>query len=339
VLEKPDIPDELIIARLRSDYGLSIAHLAFLPVGFDLSTAVYRAVAGPAEAYFVKLRRGLVDPISVALPRFLSDHGLRQIIAPIPTRSGGLWSSGTDLQLILYPFVDGGTAREIRLSERQWIDFGAAVKRLHTVPMPAGITKNLPRGTYSSKWRDSVELFVARVRDEMFHDPVAARLAAFVAARRDDIVDLVDRANALAEELPRRAPPHVVCHTDIHASNLLISADDELFIVDWDNPILAPKERDLMFVGGGQGFVGYTAEEEETLFYRGYGDAPVDRGALTYYRCERIIEDIALACEQLLLSTGGGADRELTLQYLEANFLPGGTIEAARRFAPSQEQM
>jgi spectinomycin phosphotransferase len=36
-----------------------------------------------------------------------------------------------------------------------------------------------------------------------------------------------------------------------HAGNVVVGADNELTIVDWDEPILAPKERDLMFIGGG----------------------------------------------------------------------------------------
>jgi len=46
----------------------------------------------------------------------------------------------------------------------------------------------------------------------------------------------------------------VLCHCDIHAGNVLISeegAGTRLHVIDWDEPALAPKERDLMFVGAG----------------------------------------------------------------------------------------
>ena len=120
-----------------------------------------------------------------------------------------------------------------------------------------------------------------------------------------------------------------LCHSDVHAGNVLIGADDAFYIVDWDNPILAPKERDLMFVGGGQGFTGHTPQEEEMLFYRGYGETEIDPPALAYYRYERIVTDIAVYCEQLFLSDAGGEDRAQSLQHLKSNFLPNGTIEIA----------
>ncbi len=42
----------------------------------------------PDAVYFVKLRCGNFDPMSVLLPRWLSDQGLSQIIPPIPTLNG-----------------------------------------------------------------------------------------------------------------------------------------------------------------------------------------------------------------------------------------------------------
>ena len=40
MLEKPNIPEELIISRLQEEYGLRVAHLEFLPLGADVNTAV-----------------------------------------------------------------------------------------------------------------------------------------------------------------------------------------------------------------------------------------------------------------------------------------------------------
>ena len=48
-------------------------------------------------------------------------------------------------------------------------------------------------------------------------------------------------------------------------------------MVDWDGLLLAPRERDLMFVAG----------EEWTRFLEGYGPAALDRTVLAYYRAAR----------------------------------------------------
>ena len=43
MLEKPDLQDEKIIACLQDEYGLLVVQVAFLPLGADRDTAVYRA--------------------------------------------------------------------------------------------------------------------------------------------------------------------------------------------------------------------------------------------------------------------------------------------------------
>ncbi len=84
-----------------------------------------------------------------------------------------------------------------------------------------------------------------------------------------------------------------------------------------------------MFIGAGLGFAGHTVESEQALFYQGYGPTQVEAYALAYYRYERIVQDIAVYCEQLLLSAEGGEDREQSFQYFISNFQPNGTIELA----------
>ncbi|HET6821601.1 MAG TPA: hypothetical protein VFH34_03070, partial [Anaerolineales bacterium] len=122
----------------------------------------------------------------------------------------------------------------------------------------------------------------------------------------------------------------ILCHTDIHGGNILISDSEELYIVDWDNPLLAPKERDLLFIGGGIDNI-WKSEREEAVFYEGYGETEIDLKALAYYRYERVIEDLVVTCEQLLLSDEGGADRERSLGWFTSNFEPGATIEIAQK--------
>jgi spectinomycin phosphotransferase len=276
-----------------------------------------------------KLRGGVFDETSVALPKFLSDQGIVQIIAPLATKTGQLWANLDAFKVILYPFVEGHNGYEVDLSDRHWGDFGTALKSIHTTKAPPALTRRIQRETYSPQWRETVKTFLERVEDDVFDDPVAVKLAAFLKARRDEILDLVGRAERLAQALQARSLEFIVCHSDIHAGNILIDANDAFYIVDWDDPILAPKERDLMFIGGGQMGAGHTPQEEETLFYRGYGQTQVDPIALAYYRYERIIQDIAVYCEQIFLTNEGGEDRKQSFQYLTSNFLPNSVLEIA----------
>lgn len=328
MLEAPNLSLDELAGFVQRTYGLPVKRIDFLPLGADVNTAVFRVVAGDAD-YFLKLRSGIFDETSVALPAFLASHGNAHIIPILPTTAGALWSRFERYTAILYLFVEGQNGFRVKLSPAQWHDFGAALKHVHTANVPANILNRIPIERYSPFARDAVDATLARLNTFNTDDAITLEVVALLRNQRDVIVDLVSRAGHLAQTLPSQRQDFVVCHSDIHAGNILIDRAGHLFIVDWDNPIRAPKERDLMFFGGGQGFVGYSAPEEQALFYAGYGETPIDQNALAYYRYERIVQDIAAFCDALLSSEGDGEDRRQSLKWLASNFDAGSVIDVA----------
>jgi len=331
VLEKPDLEEARIVACLREKYGLPAIEVTFLPLGADVNTAVYRVVADDGTPYFCKLRKGVFDEISVALPRFFGDQGIEQIIPPLASRTGRLWADLAPFKAILYPFVEGHNGYQVRLADHHWTEFGTALKRIHSTRVPPALASRIRRETYSPQGRETVRTFLARIEQDGFDDPIAIELAAFLKSKRAEVLDLVARAEQLALALQAQPPKCTVCHSDLHAGNILIATTGAFYMVDWDEPILAPKERDLMYVGGSLLASGLSPQEEERRFYRAYGPTPVHPTALAYYRYERIVQDIAAYCEQLFLTDEGGQDRAQSLHYLKSNFLPHSTIDIAYR--------
>jgi len=331
LLEKPDIQDELIIPRLQEEYGLHVAALTFLPIGADLRTAVYRVLAEDGTAYFMKLRRKFNDVI-VRVPLFLKESGVQEIIVPYETKSSQHWADFGEYKIILYPFIEGKDGFERELTDQHRRTLGTAFRKIHIAQVPPDLQRLIPKETFAPQWRESIKSFQAQVENNTFDDPTAAKLAEFMKSKRDEISHLVERADQLASGLQSKPLEFVLCHTDIHGGNILISDKDELHvvIVDWDDPILAPKERDLMFIGGGIDEI-WKSEREEAVFYEGYGKTDINLTALAYYRYERVIEDLAVICEQLLLTDEGGADRERSYGWFTSNFEPGSTIEIAEK--------
>ena len=332
MLEKPNIPEELIIARLQEEYQLRVLALNFLPLGADMGTAVYRVIADHGTAYFLKLRRGF-DQITVVVPLFLKSQGIQEIITPVQTKSKQYWTDFDEYTMIVYPFIDGQDGFEIELTDAHRKILGKGLKRIHSAQLPPELMRVIPSETFDSKWRESLKFFQAQVEKNTYQEPTAAKLADFMKTRRKEINDLLARTEELASELQAGPLELVLCHTDLHGGNILIPTDRQqpgLFIVDWDTPLLAPKERDLMFIGGGIDAI-WKSDRDEAVFYRGYGEKEIDLPALAYYRYERIIEDLAAICEQLLFTGEGGADRERSYGWFTSNFEPGGTLEIAER--------
>jgi spectinomycin phosphotransferase len=336
LLERPDIPDELIISHIQKEFGFDVAQLTFLPLGADMGTAVYRVVADNGTAHFLKLRKGF-DELSVTVPLFLKSQGIKEIISPIETKSKQGWADFGEYKMILYPFIEGKDGFERELTDAHRRTLGSALKTIHSADLPPEFKKSIPQETFSPQARESVKSLQVLVETKTFDDPIATKLAEFMKAKRDEIARLVQRTEELAAKVQSHPLDLVLCHTDIHGGNILIgrggrtgeaAPTENLYIVDWDNPLLAPKERDLMFIGGGIDEI-WKTKREEAVFYEGYGKAEINLSMLAYYRYERVIQDLAVIGEQLLLTDEGGADRERSLGWFTSNFEVGGTIEIA----------
>jgi len=178
-------------------------------------------------------------------------------------------------------------------------------------------------------WRELIPDLEALLTAAAPDDPVARELAAFWRARRDVIHALVERADALGRQLARSRFPLVLCHADLHTWNVLVDAERILWIVDWDEAILAPKERDLMFVVGGLGHDLVRPHDTE-CFFEGYGEATIDRRLLAYYRAAWAVQDIAAYGEQaLLVPTLGEETRRAEMHGFMDLFDPGSIIDVA----------
>lgn len=326
-LLKPLLPEQRIIDCLKTDYGIKVILLSQLPLGADINASVYKAKAQDRD-YFVKLKRGYHHELSAALAKLLHAAGIVQIIPPVSTIQGELTQLIDDFTLIVYPFVEGENGFKYNLTDNQWLQLGKAMRQVHEMDIPLSIQNQIRRETYSSQWREAVRSLYPIIEGEHMGDESALKLFKFMKQNKSVIQKLVDTAETLGHKIQEKSPSFVFCHSDIHGGNVLIDSNEKLYIVDWDEPIMAPVERDLMFIGGGVGNVWNKVQEIEH-FYQGYGKIEVNQAILAYYRHERIVEDIAIYAQQLLLTQLGGKDRPIMLQHFMDMFEPNGVVEIA----------
>ena len=84
MLQEPDLSTDVLAAQVQAEYGLEAVDLAFLPLGADYNTAIYRFRAGQSD-YFLKLRSGAFDPLTVLIPHTLWRQGVPGLIPPLET--------------------------------------------------------------------------------------------------------------------------------------------------------------------------------------------------------------------------------------------------------------
>jgi spectinomycin phosphotransferase len=314
---------------VRAHYGISIVAITFLPIGNDSDTYVYRVETTDGAAYFLKIRnRQGFSPASLAVPRYLCDTGVPHILAPLMTTSQNPWVMVNDFALTLYPFIDGRIGGDVGMSEQQWIELGRTVKQIHMSQLPPDIRKVVPHETFVPPKRSVVTKLAQAIGGEVHSDPAQRELAEFWKTRREVIDSVVSRADALGNQLPEKFAPLVLCHADLHTRNVLLEGE-QLWVIDWDETVLAPKERDLMFFVGG--IMRKLLQPHHTeYFFRGYGDAAIDPNALVYYRNAWAVQDIAADGERVFfLPELSDASRQNAVRMFKLLFEPGNIVAIA----------
>lgn len=305
-MAKPALPDEVLRAALDREFAIEARSVAAVHRGIDTEASGMRVRGADGREWFAKLRRGRFAESALALAAFLAESGIREVVGPVATRGGRRCATLGELELAVYPFEPGANGLDAGLSEAHWLAVGRALRRIHDVVLPAELAARIRR--------DGPTRFAGALRKLLDESTPA------FAAHRARLERALERLARGFADLRARPRPLVPCHSDVHAANLLLGADGGVAIVDWDEPILAPRERDWIFVAGGYYGNRCAPEREEALFRRGYGDVAIDPLVRGAYACERVIEDLVLHFEE------GTAD---SLGRVANIVAPGGSLDRA----------
>jgi spectinomycin phosphotransferase len=119
MLEPPPLSPEKISSSLQSSYEINVSKLEFLPIGNDSNSWVYK-VHSDKESYFLKAKRLPLHEPSLTIPHYLEEQGLKQVVAPLPTKARDLYKTLDDFALILYLFIDSDSGMKLGLTDKQW---------------------------------------------------------------------------------------------------------------------------------------------------------------------------------------------------------------------------
>jgi spectinomycin phosphotransferase len=328
MLEKPSISDKKIISALRKNYSIPVSDVEFLPLGLDSLVWAYR-VEGESASYFLKLRKEIFNPAGILIPRFLKEQGIQQVMAPLSTKDGKAWVSKDGFFFILYPFMAGKRVMNVGMSDAHWVEFGSVLKRLHTMQLTPELLRKVKRETFIPKQLEYAKELHAQVKTRKYDDLFQKELAKFWLENYETISTILERTETLSKRMRETDLGFVLCHADIHTANLLLNDDDKIFIVDWDETMLAPKERDLLFIIGSI-FNDTSGGRWEGLFFEGYGKTNVDPLALTYYRYDWCVEDIGEFAEDVFGREHLGAETKTnSLGWFKTLFTQGNSVELA----------
>jgi len=325
--EAPKISEDYLRACLQNNYDIRPVTLEFLALGLDYHAGVYRVVSEQGTPYLLKVKSGSLYEPCCLVPRYLRDQGITAVVAPLPTSTNALWAKAEDWTVIVYPFIDGDTSWT-GMTDEQWKELGVTFQQIHQVTLPSSGFASLRRETFDpGEYTQQVQTFEAQHAQLSDEDSASKRaLHSSWMAHKPTIHAVVASLEKLAGVLRSRTLPSVICHADLHPANLLRDQSGRVFVIDWDDVMLAPKERDLLFIKESS----VADETQPGTFFQGYGQTEINWIALTYYRYERVMQDL-IACAQEVFDRDdlGEETKADSVQLFSEILADGGEIDAA----------
>jgi len=321
---------EEIILAVQKGYGIELENLEFLLRGWGGDC--YAAETREGKRYFLKLHdeanyMGIAvtsRPFYLPLMDQLHAKGiLPHIPHPVATKTGAL-SLGIDAhELVVTNYIDADLVGFGELSEPILAQLAELVGILHRSCSQLEFEHPLIEQfefAFKAELIDSFE----RVAAITSKDRIGKQLLrqTFLPYTKE-VQNALQYFQALQEQVRTTQKPKVICHTDLHGGNLMTDQQGNLYILDWENAMIAPPEHDLFFFAGAKNFW--------DVFWPRYSSryeaASIDCDILTFYFYRRVLEDIAGFVLRILQGEGSEERDRADIDWLKGNFEELGQID------------
>ncbi|MCG5442001.1 phosphotransferase [Micromonospora sp. NIE79] len=318
--------------QVWAHFGLRLSTLDRVAHGADQHARLWLASTVDGTRYAVKLSGGGTSA-GLVVTAYLADQGVPGIAAPLRIHDGRLFVDHGNHRLSVVPWVSDQRALDGPMTSAHWRAYGAVLAAVHAAPVTGELSRLLPAGgaAYPSIVA-ATRAMAARLRDPDagdLVDPLFAELAGVWSAAADRLGVLTTEIERGAVDLVARPGSGVVCHGDPHLGNLLLGADGQVWLIDWDDAVLAPVECDLMFVlGGVLAFAPITAEQQKAVL-AGYGTTDVDPARLAWFLAVRALDDLSDWTRQALNRDAEASDRSRAARIVRGLVSPVGLVTLA----------
>ncbi len=199
----------------------------------------------------------------------------QNIPVPIKTVDEAYFYDSGDYVVCLLEYIDGKTVAGDTLNEKQATTLAKIVDKLHSSTQKIEFHADFPREVFDADSAQSVLDYISQEEDEE-NSEVLNHLYKY----EDRILENINICLTIAQRYKEKPPIFVLCHTDIHTWNIMVS-DDNLWLIDFEGLRLAPKEHDLWML-----------EEYRHALEAEYSDYSMDIALVEYYSRLRILDDI-----------------------------------------------
>jgi len=298
-------------------------------VGADARAQLFRGETPDGPAYAVKTSTGPQPGLAVA--DVLARRGVPGVPGPVRTRDGSLAARHATHLLSVVPWVGDRRGLDHGLDLHQWHALGSLLGEVHrTEPGDSALVGLPPAGHDAGTLVSAARSLGGRIAAG---DPADLHVRALAGLWADGGAERLRAVADLAEASGRDEPawedaPIVVCHADPHLGNVLLDDAGEVWLVDWDDAVLAAPECDLMFAVGG--VLATPSAAEHQAFAQGYGSVEVHPTRLRFHQAARALHDfVDFAHDVLATDRLTGDHRAWALEVLAGQLSRDGLVAYA----------
>lgn len=295
---------ETIKSNLISAYAIEPIEMTFIPVGEESTS--YK-VSSEENEYIVKFNRDISS-----LEQTAKTHALLLelaenpfIIPPVQTSLGTTVHQVENGYISVFPFVKGPLVVE----ENQDFHDELVEKLIEICSLlqnkTPSIQTQLPTEDFEEQYSSTFEevIKLAQIQTEKRFSQIALQ-------NERKIQKLIEGLSTLNTLYKKNKPPLVITHGDITGLNI-IQIPGDIKLLDWDGCMLAPKERDLMFLTDSSFF-----NKEEYL--QKVNETKIDEQLITYYKLRWALDSIVLNLHELATQNFAEVDEKVkTAEVLE----------------------
>ena len=295
---EPDLDQTKLLDCLRDRYRLEVDRLRFVPYGLDSWS--YVAECRDGSRAFIKLARRAPAARSTwsEIP-LLAALVAREVPVPrpIPDRDGGYLNEVDGYEVQVLEYLEGRNLEP----EAAWPDalYGRLAETVATVHASTAAVRPLVERVerYDLPFLPGLAATLTLIEGDRRlpsgDDETFARLRELVLPRARDLRAAMTRLEVLRHLARACHSDEVLCHTDIWGSNLILSDDGTLHLLDWNGALIGPPEADLFMFAGTTFFpadrFGWFLDRYEAAFRR----VPLHPEILGFYFYRRNLDDLA----------------------------------------------
>src|SRR2546427_1275081 len=312
MLAESNIDESFLKDVIREKFGIRLVNLALVP---KWETARgYMIESSNHKSFFLKIYwdNKIPDSAFMFADDLFAKAGIANIAHTILTSHSQMRIQIRDFQIALFDWISGKTAQEHKLTDMQLERLGELLARIH---QSKPIVGEYPiRENFEIPFKDRLVAILSDT-SEITGDSTKyqTKLKLFLEPHRQEFMQELETLEKLQRKVKAMRLEFVNCHGEPSPGNVLSSDDGEIYLLDWDEPISAPKEKDLLFF-----------KDNVEPVMKGYSlfskDSTIDRDVMEFYGHMWNLGEIAYYGSKILFENHSDAQNQIWLDNLRGGW-------------------